>query len=90
MIKAQQYLDYKSLNVFYYLLINPYFIYCIEQGNTYKCLVLSLSVIQKRAMRVIHNLRYTEHINPLFIYSEILKLGDVILLFTICIKCIRM
>ncbi len=77
--KAKHVLDQKSLYILYNSLILPYLEYCIEAwGNTYKTTLQSLSILQKRAMRIIHNVRYGAHTNDLFFKSKTLKFFDLV------------
>ena len=77
--KAKHFLDHKSLHILYNTMILPYLNYCTEiWGNTYKCTLQPLSILQKRAIRIIHNTGYREHTNPLFLQSKTLKLTDLV------------
>lgn len=77
--KIKQFLDYNSLHILDCSLILPYFIYCIEiWGNYYKNSLYSLSVLQKRAVRVIHKAGYLDHTHSLFLQSKLLKLQDLV------------
>ena len=77
--KAKHFLDHKSINILYNSLILPYLSYCAEiLGNTFKSTLQPLSILQKRAIRIIHNTGYRENTNPLFSKSKILKLTDLV------------
>ncbi len=77
--KAKQVLDYKSLHILYCSLVSPYLSYCAEVwGNNYKSDVQSLFILQKRAIRSIHNAGYRDHSNPLFLQSQVLKFVDLV------------
>ena len=77
--KAKNMLDHKSLHILYCSLVLPYLNYCAEiWGNTYKCTLQSISLMQKRAIRIIHNAGYTEHTNALFLKSKTLKFTDLV------------
>lgn len=77
--KAKHFLDHKSLHILYCSLILPYLYYCAEVwGNTYKCTIQSLSILQKRAIRIVHNTGYTDHTNSLFLKSKTLKFIDLV------------
>ena len=57
----------------------PYLNYCVEVwGNTYQNSLQSLFILQKRAIRIIHNTGYLEHTNSLFLQSKVLKLIDLV------------
>lgn len=47
-------------------------------GNTYKSSLEPLYILQKRAIRIIHNVSYLEHIDPLFVKSKIIKFYDIV------------
>ena len=77
--KAKHILDHKSLYILYCSLILPYLQYCAEVwGNTYTCTIQSLSILQKRAIRIIHNTGYRDHTNSLFLKSKTLKFTDLV------------
>ena len=72
--KAKHFLNNKSLHIRYNSLILPYLYYCSEIWvNTYKSSLQPLCILQKRAIRIIHNVTYHEHTNQLFIHSKTLK-----------------
>lgn len=77
--KAKHILSYNSLIILYNSLILPYMTYCVEVwGNTYPTNLQPLSIIQKRAIRVVHKVGYLEHTNALFLRSNALKFMDII------------
>lgn len=77
--KAKKVLDNKSLHTLYYSLVSPYLQYCAEVwGNNYKTSLYSLTILQKRAIRIIHKVGYQEHTNPLFLKSKLLKITDIV------------
>ena len=77
--KAKHFLNNKSLHILYNSLILPYLYYCSEiWGNTYKSSLQPLCILQKRAIRIIHNVTYHEHTNQLFIQSKTLKFPDLV------------
>ncbi len=83
MAKVRHFLNSKSRRTLLCSLVSPYLNYCIEVwGNTYKCSLEPLFILQKRAIRIIHNASYIEHTNPLFIQLKIIKLYDTIELMT--------
>ena len=60
-------------------MVLPYLNYCVEVwGNTYHNSLKSLIILQKRAIRIIHNTGYLEHTNSLFLQSKALKLLDLV------------
>ena len=77
--KAKHILDHKSLHILYCSMILPYLQYCAEVWvNTYKCTIQSLSILQKRAIRIIHNTGYRDYTNVLFLQSKTLKFTDLV------------
>ncbi len=77
--KVKHFLNNKSLHILYNPLILPYLNYCSEiWGNTYKSSLQPLCILQKRDIRIIHNVDYCEHTNQLFIQSKTLKFLDLV------------
>lgn len=77
--KAKQVLDHNSLHILYCSLVLPYLTYGVEVwGNNYKSLLHSLTVLQKRAVRIIHKVGYQDHTHSLFLQSKILKFSDIV------------
>ena len=75
-LKIQKIPD-SCLRMTYFSLIHPYLIYCLPVfGSTYDCHLNPLIVLQKRAIRILNNADYTDHTNPLFFASKILKFKD--------------
>ena len=63
----------------YYSLIYPYLTYCsLIWGTTYETHLNPLIILQKRAIRIINKVNYSEHTSPLFFSNKILKLKDLI------------
>ncbi len=77
--KAKHILDYKSLRMLYCSLVLPYLNYCSGVwGNTYKSSIHAIIILQKRAIRIIHNAEYRDHTNILFLNANLLKFMDII------------
>lgn len=77
--KAKHILDQKSLHILYCSLVLPYLDYCAEiWGNTYKSTLQPLCILQKRAVRIVHNVGFREHTNLLFVKSKFLKFFDIV------------
>ena len=77
--KIKYILNPKALHTLYCTLILPYLNYCVEVwGNTYKSSLKKICTLQKRAIRIIHNVGYLEHTNSLFLQSHILKFMDLV------------
>lgn len=74
----RKYLPLPALISLYYSLVYPYFIYCnLCWGNTYETHLKPLFILQKRAIRIIHQASFNSHTNSLFYSSKILKLPDI-------------
>ena len=72
-------LDIQALRTLYQSLVEPYMSYCCEiWGNTYPSRVRKLSLLQKKAIRIIYSLDYHGHTSVFFHCSRILKLQDLI------------
>ena len=71
-------LPYTSLKTLYATLIHPYLSYGIlAWGNANAATLHKTNMLQKRAIRTIHNSWYKSHTDPLFKCSQILKLNDL-------------
>ena len=78
MNRARHNLSYTTLQMLYYAIIHPHISYClIIWGNVCKYLLEKILLLQKRAVRIICNVPYLEHTNPLFIKTGILKMRDL-------------
>lgn len=72
-------LNQKSLFILYNSFIMAYLNYCLEVwGNCYKTNLLPLIVLQKRAIRIAHKVKYNDHTSPLFFKSFNLRLDDMV------------
>jgi len=75
--QAKVFLPKESLRTLYYSLINSYITYGIlAWGNANNNILYKTNILQKRALRIIHNKKYNSHTDPLFKLSKILKLSD--------------
>ena len=78
MYKVKNVLDTSALLTLYNSLILPYLTYCVEAwGNTYPTNLLCIKKLQKRAVRIIGNLSYCGHTNPIFLGLKLLKFVDL-------------
>ena len=76
--QVKSFLPTYSLKTLYYALIHPHITYGIlAWGNARSSLKNKMFLLQKRALRYIHNATYNSHTDPLFKNSEILKLDDI-------------
>lgn len=65
--KCRQYFEIDTLRTIYYSTFQSHLTYCIEcWGNTFSSYIQPLSVIQKRAIRLITSSEYNAHTKPLF------------------------
>ena len=77
--KTKDVLDIQALRTLYQSLVEPYMSYCCEiWGNTYTSRLRKLSLLQKKAIRIIYSLDYHGHTSVFFHCSKILKLQDLI------------
>ena len=76
--KIEDYAPYHVMLQMYYVLIYPYFNYCvIVWGHTNKVHINSLHLIQKKIVRIITGSSYLAHTNELFYKTQILKIQDL-------------
>jgi Reverse transcriptase (RNA-dependent DNA polymerase) len=89
--KVKYILTPKALKTLYYTLIYPHIVYCnIVWGNASILALYRITMMQKRAIRLINGANYRAHTSPLFATSNLLKLSDInkreILLFLFKLK----
>jgi len=78
MKQAKVFLPKESLRTLYFSLINSHIAYGIlAWGNAKHDILNKTHLLQKRALRAIHNTRYNSHTDPLFKQERILKLSDL-------------
>ena len=71
-------IPYSCLKNLYHALIQPHLSYGISLwGNANRSLLHHTIILQKRAIRTIHNAHYNSHTEPLFKKSKILKFDDL-------------
>ena len=76
--QVKKFLPYESLRTLYYALVHPHLSYGIlAWGNANSSYINKTFLLQKRAVRTIHNAPYNGHTEPLFKSSGILKLTDL-------------
>ena len=76
--QVKKFLPYSSLRTLYYALVHPHMSYGIlAWGSASSSLINKTFLLQKRALRTIHNAPYNSHTDPLFKSSGILKLMDL-------------
>ena len=76
--QVKKFLPHESLRSLYYALVHPHLSYGIlAWGNASSSFTNKTSLLQKRAVRTIHNAPYNSHTEPLFRSAGILKLTDL-------------
>ena len=81
-------IPYSCLKNLYHALIQPHLSYGISLwGNANRSLLHHTIILQKRAIRTIHNAHYNSHTEPLFKKSKILKFDDLYTFSTL--SCMR-
>ena len=81
--KIFHFVNLDILKGLYYALVYPYLTYClITWGNTYHCTLNPLFIFHKKIVRLITFSDYHDHTNPLFIKLKIIKLYDLVHIFT--------
>ena len=79
---AKNILDQKALTSVYYALIHSHIIYAIQIWSICnKTLINKIFSLQKRAIRIIHNLKYNAHTESFFKASNILPVPKLIEFF---------
>ena len=79
MYKVKFLLQKEALCMLYNSLFQPYLTYCTEVwANTYKTKLKAISVIQKKAIRVVCKVSNRSHTNELFKELNILKFLDLL------------
>ena len=77
--KARRYFNVNAMRMLYCSLVLPYLLYCLEVwGNNYKTNLISLYVLQKKAVRLISGASRLDHTNSIFINFSLIKLFDLI------------
>ena len=62
----------------YYAFVHPYLNYCqLIFGSTHDCYLNRIETLQKRCVRVVADVEYLAHTNPLFFKFQILKFKDL-------------
>ena len=79
LIHIRKYVKEETIISLYYSLIMSHLDYCSEiWGNCNKILIDKLSVLQKKAIRIIAGLGPRDHTNEKFIHYKLLKLVDMV------------
>lgn len=79
MQRASHALNQNALLKLYNSFVMSYLTYCIEiWGNSYRSNLLPLVTLQKKAIRIVHRVKFREHTNPLFLRSSNLKFQDLV------------
>ena len=65
------------MKTLYYSLIHPHITYCLlAWGNANKNILKKITILQKRAIRLIDQAHYNSHSEPIFNKLNILKISD--------------
>ena len=76
--QVKHFLPIESLHTLYFAFIQPHISYGIlAWGNAYSTICQKTILLQKRALRLINNVQYNSHTDPLFKRSKILKINDL-------------
>ena len=79
LFKSSKLLDINSLRSLYCSLFLPYINYCSEvRGTTYKNSIKCISILQKKAIRIICNSERNAHTSCLFHQLKLLKFDDLV------------
>ena len=65
------------IDVYYSLIYSHLCYYMTSWGCALKTRLMPLTKLQKRAVRIITNKRYKDHINPLFLDCKLLKIAEI-------------
>ena len=77
--KVRYILNVDALKNLYTALVLPYLFYCCEVwGNASKYLIEKVTVLQKRAVRIVSKSDYRAHTAPLFRKHKLLKFCDIV------------
>lgn len=83
MNKVKNLLNPNTLLMLYNSLLLPHMTYCCEVwGNTYLSNTRKLTLIQKKAMRIVHGLGFLDHCDHLFRDNKIMKFDQIVKLKT--------
>ena len=78
LFRLREYLSFNCLKMLYYSLIYPYLFYCnLVWGGTRNSYLQPILILQKRALRIIHNSNFRSPSNPLFLSARMLKVSDI-------------
>ena len=80
--KASVILDTQTMTNLYYTMLFPYLSYChLIWGNASAYLIDQVLKLQKRAIRIISNVHWLSHTQPLFTERKIMKVNDLFTYF---------
>ena len=76
--QVKHFLPIESLHTLYFAFIQPHISYGIlALGNAYSTISQKTILLQKRSLRLINNVQYNSHTDPLFKRSKILNINDL-------------
>ena len=81
--KARRYFNVNAMRMLYCSLVLPYLLYCLEVwGNNYKTNLISLYVLQKKAVRLISGASRLDHTNSIFIkFFDLIDLNNLLVMY---------
>ena len=83
--KLRHFVNIQTLIQLYYAIVYPFLTYgCMVWGSIYITNIKPLEILQKRTIRVINFAKFDAHTNPLFAQRKLIKLQDIIFLYTAC------
>ena len=78
--RSKNFLTLKALKSLYYALIHPHLLYCINvYTSTSPSHLKRLTILQKKAIRIITKSKSNSHTNPLFLETKILPFDKLII-----------
>ena len=76
--QVKNFLPHQTMRNLYYSIVHPHMLYGIlAWGNANSTTIRKTILLQKRAIRVIHNIPYRSHTDPYFKESKILRVQDL-------------
>lgn len=81
--KLKPHVTPQSLISIYYALVYPYLTYgCVLWGNNYEAPLSQLVRLQNKVVRIINNVSLRDHITPHYVNLGLIKLPDIVKLYT--------
>ena len=81
--KLRHFVNVETLIQVYYSIIFPFLTYgVLIWGNTYKTNIEPLTILQKKALRIITFSNFSAHTSPIFKLYNLLKFSDIVKFYT--------